>query len=64
MDNITKLDFINQATENLKDALSLIILLENDLAEQREDEVYSRTIQIIHQKISTSIEALKSSQQE
>lgn len=64
MDHITKHDLINQAKENLKDTLSLIILLENDLSEQREDEVYARTIQIVHQKISASIEALASSQQE
>lgn len=58
MDNFTKQDLFNQTKEDLKDVLSLVILLENDLSEQREDEVYTRTIQIIHQKITASIEAL------
>lgn len=58
MEIITTQDLLNQTKEDLKDILSLVILLENDLSEQREDEVYTRTIQIIHQKISTSIEAL------
>lgn len=45
--------------ENLQDAVSLLLLLENDLSQQREDEVYQRTVKIIHKIITSAITELE-----
>ena len=63
MNNITKQELFHQLQENLKDAFSLVILLENDLSVQREDEVYIRTIHLIHQKLKATIEVLERKQE-
>lgn len=44
----------NTINEKLQDALSLIIILENDLQSQKVDEVYQRTIHIIHEIIKSA----------
>lgn len=39
---------VEEARENLQDALSLLIILENDLATQQADEIYLRAVRVIH----------------
>ena len=39
---------VEEARENLQDALSLLIILENDLATQQSDEIYLRAVRVIH----------------
>ncbi len=39
---------VEEARENLQDALSLLIILENDLATQQSDELYLRIVRVIH----------------
>lgn len=40
---------MNKLYEKLQDALSLVIILENDCESQQADEVYQRTIHVIHE---------------
>lgn len=39
---------VEEARENLQDALSLLIILENDLSTQQADEIYLRAVRVIH----------------
>lgn len=39
---------VEEARENLQDALSLLIILENDLTTQQSDEIYLRADRVIH----------------
>ena len=39
---------VEEARENLQDALSLLIILENDLITQQSDEIYLRAVRVIH----------------
>ena len=39
---------VEEARENLQNALSLLIILENDLATQQADEIYLRAVRVIH----------------
>lgn len=39
---------VEEAIENLQDALSLLIILENDLTTQQSDEIYLRAVRVIH----------------
>ena len=39
---------VEEARENLQDALSLLIILENDLTTQQADEIYLRAVRVIH----------------
>ncbi|MCX4378729.1 MAG: hypothetical protein OSJ61_21555 [Lachnospiraceae bacterium] len=39
---------VEEAKENLQDALSLLIMLENDLATQQADEIHLRAVRVIH----------------
>lgn len=39
---------VEEARENLQDALSLLIILENDLSTQQSDELYLRIVRVIH----------------
>ncbi len=39
---------VEEARENLQDALSLLIILENDLSTQQSDEIYLRAVRVIH----------------
>lgn len=50
------LDTIN---DNLQDTLSLVILLENDLQQQHADEVYQRTIHVIHEQLKAAIKDIE-----
>lgn len=45
--------------EELQDALSLVILLENDCESQQTDEVHQRTIHIIHEILKLAINDLE-----
>lgn len=51
----TKYEIIN---EKLQDAMSLIILLENDILSQHTDEIYARTLKLIHQLVKTALKEL------
>ena len=39
---------LENVVDNLQDALSLLIILENDLATQQSDEIYLRAVRVIH----------------
>ena len=39
---------VEEARENLQDALSLLIILENDLSTHQADEIYLRAVRVIH----------------
>ncbi len=39
---------VEEARENMQDALSLLIILENDLSTQQADEIYLRAVRVIH----------------
>lgn len=39
---------LENVADNLQDALSLLIILENDLATQQSDEIYLRAVRVIH----------------
>lgn len=39
---------VEEARENLQDALSLLIILENDLTTQQSDEIHLRAVRVIH----------------
>lgn len=40
---------VEEARENLQNALSLLIILENNLATQQADELYLRIVRMIHE---------------
>ncbi len=49
---------VEEARENLQDALSLLIILENDLTTQQSDELYLRIVRMIHEilrKVQTEL---------
>lgn len=50
---------LNTINEKLQDALSLLIILENDFQSQRTDEVHQRTIHIIHEILKSALNDLK-----
>ena len=39
---------LENVVDNLQDALSLLIILENDLTTQQSDEIYLRVVRMIH----------------
>lgn len=45
--------------DNLQDALSLLIILENDLATQQSDEIYLRAVRMIHEILRKVLDGLK-----
>ncbi len=45
---------VDQALEKLQDALSLIMILENDLSALNSDQIYYRTVKVIHEIINTA----------
>lgn len=45
--------------DNLQDALSLLIMLENDLATQQSDEIYLRVVRMIHEILRKVLDGLK-----
>ena len=49
---------VEEARENLQNALSLLIILENDLTTQQSDELYLRIVRMIHEilrKVQTEL---------
>lgn len=40
---------VEGARENLHDAISLLIMLENDLSTQQSDEIHLRAVKVIHE---------------
>ncbi len=50
---------VEEARENLQDALSLLIILENDLATQQSDEIYLRVVRMIHEILRKVLDGLK-----
>ena len=46
---------LNTINEKLQDALSLLIILENDFQSQHTDEVYQRAIHIIHEILKSAL---------
>lgn len=50
---------LNTINEKLQDTLSLVILLENDLQQQHADEIYQRTIHVIHEQLKSAIQNIE-----
>lgn len=50
---------LENVADNLQDALSLLIILENDLATQQSDEIYLRAVRIIHEILRKVLGELK-----
>ena len=50
---------VEEARENLQDALSLLIILENDLTTQQSDEIYLRVVRVIHEILRKVLDGLK-----
>lgn len=50
---------LENVADNLQDALSLLIILENDLATQQSDEIYLRVVRMIHEILRKVLEGLK-----
>lgn len=50
---------LNTINEKLQDVLSLLIILENDLQQQHADEVYQRTIHVIHEQLKSAIQDIE-----
>lgn len=50
---------LENVADNLQDALSLLIILENDLATQQSDEIYLRAVRIIHEILRKVLDGLK-----
>lgn len=45
--------------DNLQDALSLLIMLENDLSTQQADEIHLRVVRMIHEILRKVLDGLK-----
>lgn len=50
---------LENVVDNLQDALSLLIMLENDLATQQSDEIYLRAVRMIHEILRKVLDGLK-----
>lgn len=50
---------LNTINEKLQDALSLLIILENDFQSQHTDEIYQRTIHVIHEQLKSAIQDIE-----
>ena len=50
---------VEEARENLQNALSLLIILENDLTTQQSDELYLRIVRMIHEILRKVLDGLK-----
>lgn len=50
---------VEEAKENLQDALSLLIMLENDLSTQQADEIHLRVVRMIHEILRKVLDGLK-----
>ncbi len=45
--------------EKLQDAISLLIMLENDLSSQHSDEIHLRAVKVIHGILKTALDGLQ-----
>lgn len=50
---------LENVADNLQDVLSLLIILENDLATQQSDELYLRIVRMIHEILRKVLGELK-----
>ncbi len=50
---------LENVVDNLQDALSLLIILENDLTTQQSDEIYLRVVRVIHEILRKVLDGLK-----
>lgn len=50
---------LENVVDNFQDALSLLIILENDLATQQSDEIYLRAVRVIHVILRKVLDGLK-----
>ncbi len=50
---------LENVVDNLQDALSLLIILENDLTTQQSDEIYLRVVRMIHEILRKVLDGLK-----
>ncbi len=50
---------LENVVDNLQDALSLLIILENDLSTQQADEIYLRVVRMIHVILRKVLDGLK-----
>ncbi|MCI9397775.1 MAG: hypothetical protein HFI55_12805 [Lachnospiraceae bacterium] len=50
---------LENVVDNLQDALSLLIILENDLSTQQADEIYLRAVRMIHEILRKVLDGLK-----
>ena len=50
---------LENVVDNLQDALSLLIILENDLSTQQADEIYLRVVRMIHEIMRKVLDGLK-----
>ena len=50
---------VEEARENMQDALSLLIILENDSTTQQSDEIYLRVVRMIHEILRKVLDGLK-----
>lgn len=49
---------VEKARENLQDAESLLIMLENDLSSQHSDEIHLRAVKVTHEILKTALNEL------
>lgn len=56
--NENKVDIADNLREKLQDAVSLLIMLENDLSSQHSDEIHLRTVKVTHEILKTVLNEL------
>ena len=49
---------VEKVRENLQDAISLLIMLENDLSTQESDEIHLRAVKIVHEILKKASQEL------
>ncbi|MBD5453795.1 MAG: hypothetical protein HDR30_05690 [Lachnospiraceae bacterium] len=49
---------VESVKENLQDAISLLIMLENDLSTQESDKIYLRAVKIVHEILKKASQQL------
>lgn len=49
---------VEKAKEQLQDAISLIIVLENDLSSQESDEIHLRVVRVVHEILKKILHGL------
>lgn len=56
--NENKADITDSIKEKLRDAVSLLIMLENDLSAEHSDEVHLRAVKVIHKMLKEALSDL------